>query len=162
MSRSLLQIAQAPPLETYEQQNLFGWAAWAEKGHPELKDMYAVPNGAFKSKAMAAKFQREGLKPGVPDIVLPHARGGYHALYIEMKRKRVPGKRVELRVGTRPSEEQLDWHLRLRAAGNCVFVAYGWEEARDYILAYLALKSECPTAPDGTCVNPHPCIHSLK
>ena len=140
MSRSLLQIAQAPPLESIEQQSLFAWAGLREQQHPELKDLFAVPNGAFKSKAMAAKFQREGLKPGVPDIILPHARGVYHALYVEMKRKRVPGKRVELRVGTRPSDEQLDWHLRLRAAGNCVFVAYGWEEARDYILGYLALN----------------------
>lgn len=137
--RSVLQIAQAPPLETVEQQSLFAWAALMETKHPELKDLFAVPNGAFKSKAMAAKFQREGLKPGVPDIILPHARGGYHSLYVEMKRKRMKGKRVELRVGTRPSEEQLDWHLRLRAAGNCVFVAYGWQEAAEYITGYLAL-----------------------
>lgn len=135
--RSVLQTALARPLETEEQQALFAWAALVESRIPELRDLFAVPNGAYKSKAMAARFQREGLKPGVPDIILPHARGGYHACYIELKRQRERGKRVELRVGTRPGERQRDWHERLRAAGNYVDVAHGWEHARDILLAYL-------------------------
>lgn len=140
-TRTTLQIAQAPPLETIEQQAVFAWAAAHEGKYAALRDLYAVPNGAYKSRAMAAKFQREGLKPGVPDIVLPHARGGYHALYVEMKRRRVPGKTKELLAGTLPSPQQLDWHERLRAAGNCVVVAYGWDEAVAEILKYLSLPS---------------------
>ena len=137
--KTTLQIAQAPPLETQEQQALFAWASMFEPKYPEVRDMYAVPNGAYKSRAMAARFQREGLKSGVPDIVLPHAKGGHHALYIEMKRRRMIGKKGELLAGDRPSPQQLDWHERLRAAGNCVVVAYGWDEAAAAILKYLSI-----------------------
>ena len=137
-TRTLLQIATAPPLETVEQQSLFTWADAHARKYPELRDLYAVPNGAHKSPAMAAKFQREGLKPGVPDVVLPHARGGYHALYVEMKRRPVVGKRGHLLAPTKPSPQQLDWHERLRAAGNKVVTCYGWDEAVKEILAYLS------------------------
>lgn len=135
--RSLLQIAHAPPLETVEQQSYFAWADVWSKKIPELRDLYAVPNGAKKSPAMAGKFKREGLKAGVPDIVLPHARGNAHALYIEMKRRRVAGERGNLLAGEKPSPQQLDWHERLRAAGNRVVVAYGWDEAVEATLLYL-------------------------
>lgn len=137
-TRSLLEIAHAAPLETIEQQALFVWAGAHANRYTELRDMYAIPNGAYKSRAMAAKFQREGLRSGVPDIVLPHARGGYHALYLEMKRRRMTGKRGELLAGTKPSAEQLDWHERLRAAGNMVATCYGWDEAVKQILWYLS------------------------
>ena len=135
--RSVLEIAHAPPLETVEQQSYFTWADFYCKKIVELCDLYAVPNGAWKSPAQAGKFQREGLRPGVPDIVLPHARGGYHALYIEMKRRRIRGKSGVLLAGDKPSPQQLDWHERLRAAGNCVVVAYGWDEAVEATLKYL-------------------------
>lgn len=128
------------PLETDEQQALFAWAGLMESRMPELQDLFAVPNGAYKSRAMASRFKREGLKAGVPDIVLPHARKGCNSLYIEMKRRQVAGVRVALRKAPSVlSAEQLDWHRRLQAAGNMVVVAYGWEEARVAIEAYLAL-----------------------
>ena len=119
---------------------LFQWAEAASGMLPELQDLFAVPNGSHKSPATAAKFKREGLKRGVPDVILPHARGGYHALYVEMKRQRVKGERVELRAGTRPKEAQRDWHERLKAAGNRVEVCYGWEDARGVIEQYLKMK----------------------
>jgi hypothetical protein len=109
-----------------------------ERKYPELTALYAVPNGAYKSRAMAAKFQREGLKPGVPDICLPVARGGYHALYIEMKRRRIVGKRGELLAGEKPGPNQLEWAERLAYHGNKVVTCYGWDEAVAAILSYLS------------------------
>jgi hypothetical protein len=137
--RTALQIAQAPPQETEEQQALFAWADLTKGRMPELQDMFAVPNASRRSKRMGAQMKREGMKAGVPDIVLPHARGGYHALYIEMKRRRVAGVKVELKAGTRPRENQRDWHSRLQRAGNRVCVCYGWEDARGVIERYLKM-----------------------
>ena len=47
--------------------------------------MYHVPNGGKRDKATAAVLKRQGVKAGVPDIMLPAARAGYHGLYIELK-----------------------------------------------------------------------------
>lgn len=52
---------------------------------PELQYMYHVPNGGKRDKATAAVLKRQGVKAGVPDIMLPAARAGYHGLYIELK-----------------------------------------------------------------------------
>lgn len=57
-----------------------------------MRYLYAVPNGAAlaghatgRASAQANKLKKEGMTPGVPDLFLPCARGGYHGLYIEMK-----------------------------------------------------------------------------
>ena len=49
--------------------------------------IYHVPNGGHRVKAVAAKLKGQGVKAGVPDLVLPMARGGYFGLYIEFKAK---------------------------------------------------------------------------
>ena len=132
----------AVPLEKAEQAALFRWASYAVLTHPELQDLHAIPNaggyvGGYRNnlqRVQAAK--REGVRAGVPDVHLPHARGGFHSLYIELKR-----------VGATPSavsNRQRDWHERLRAAGNAVHVCLGWEAARDTVLAYLALPGAAP------------------
>lgn len=114
-------------LEHQHQVALFNWAAYDKR--PELKLLYAVPNGGHRHKAVAGKLKAEGLKAGVPDIVLPVARGGYHALYIELK----VGK-------NKPTPEQAEWLKRLYQAGNKATVCYGWDSAKETIERYLALK----------------------
>ena len=94
---------------------------------PELELMYHVPNGGYRNKAEAERFRSQVVKPGVPDIVLPVARGGYHGLYIELKRT----------VGGRVSEEQREWLGKLNAQGYYTAVCRGWEEAKDAIEGYL-------------------------
>ena len=53
--------------------------------------IYAVPNGTFlhgtklQRERQMIKLKKEGLEPGIPDLCIPTARGGYFGLYIEMK-----------------------------------------------------------------------------
>lgn len=57
-----------------------------ELRYPEaFKLIYHVPNGGHRHKAVAAKLKGQGVKAGVPDLVLPMARGGHFGLYIEFK-----------------------------------------------------------------------------
>ena len=89
--------------------------------------LYHVPNEGKRSKANGARLKSEGLRAGVPDINLDVARGEYHGLRIEMKRRR----------GGRVSPEQAAWLEALREQGYAAIVAYGWEEAADAIEKYL-------------------------
>ena len=110
--------------ESQEQQLLFEWA--------ELALMYHIPNGGSRSKSEAGRFRAEGVKAGVPDICLPVARGGYHGLYIELKR--VKGGRV--------STAQQGWIAALRDQGYCACVCKGWDAAAGVIKKYLENKIE--------------------
>ncbi|HEY0287250.1 MAG TPA: VRR-NUC domain-containing protein [Pseudomonas sp.] len=49
------------------------------------KLIYHVPNGGHRHVLVAIKLKEQGVKAGVPDLVLPMARGGYFGLYIEFK-----------------------------------------------------------------------------
>lgn len=90
--------------------------------------MFHVPNGGSRNRVEAANLKRQGVKAGVPDIFLPVARGGFHGLFVEMKAE-----------GGRLSEKQEEWLADLHAQGYAVKVAYGWEEARKAIEAYLGM-----------------------
>lgn len=116
------------PTEDEEQITLFRWAElMAQTRWPELRLMYHVPNGGKRSKAEAGIFRAMGVKPGVPDVMLPVARQGYHGLYIEMKRTE----------GGRVSAEQRQWLDALAEQGYKTEVAYGWEQARKILEGYL-------------------------
>jgi hypothetical protein len=57
-----------------------------ELRHPAVFELiYHVPNGGHRHKAVAVKLKGQGVKAGVPDLVLPMARGGHFGLYIEFK-----------------------------------------------------------------------------
>ena len=116
------------PREDEEQIALFNWAAWmACTRYPELELLHHVPNGGYRNKAEAGRFRAQGVRSGVPDVVLPVARGGWHGLYIELKRTE----------GGRVSEEQRWWLGKLSAQGYYTAVCKGWEEAKDAIESYL-------------------------
>jgi len=109
-----------------EQVALFKWAAIREGEIPELRYLFAIPNGGHRHIAVATRMKEEGVKPGVPDLCLPVSCGSHHGLYVEMK---AAGGRV------RPIQQE--WHAFLRIQGYCVKVAFDWMQARDVILAYL-------------------------
>ena len=115
------------PTEEQEQIAVIEWAMLMEKQAPELALLYHCPNGADRHPAVAAKLKKQGVKPGVPDLFLPVARGTAHGLYIEMKRQK----------GGRVSEDQKAWMEALTQQGYACVVAHGAEEACDVIWHYL-------------------------
>ena len=119
--------------EENEQAALFRWASYAQTQYEELKLMYHVPNEGKRSTVTGARMKQAGLKPGVPDVCLPTAHGGYIGLYIEMKVK--PNK---------PTENQKQWLRALREAGHFTAVCYTWEEAKNLIEEYLGLPLTIP------------------
>ena len=113
--------------EAQEQRALFDWAAYAQNRWPELGMLYHIPNGGSRDPREAHNLRMQGVKPGVPDICLPVPRGGYAALYIELKRK----------SGGVLSDNQRVWLKALSRAGNRAVVCRGFDEARETILEYL-------------------------
>lgn len=116
--------------ERAEQVALFAWAALTASQYPELRLLFAIPNGGLRNKIVAANLKAEGVRAGVPDMFLPVARGRWHGLFIELKR----------RTKNHVSSEQLKMIVQLQAQGYGAAVCIGWEVARDCILAYLNLK----------------------
>lgn len=115
------------PTEGTEQATLFSWAQMQSGKHPELRLLFHIPNGGSRGKAEAGRFKAEGVKPGVPDLFLPVARGIHHGLFIELKRQK----------GGRVSDAQRQWLDALEGEGYRVAVACGWQEAAEIILDYL-------------------------
>lgn len=106
-----------------EQKALIAWARLAEQRYPDLRWLFAIPNqGAGRNK----RLQREGVKPGVPDLCLPIPRYPYKGLFIELKVK-----------GGRMSLAQKDWIRFLNAQGYLAVVCEGWDAARQVIEDYL-------------------------
>ena len=119
---------------------LFRWADLAKFKHPELRWLYAVPNGGMRSKAVAAKLKAGGVKAGYPDIGLDVARKGLHGLRIELKVpevKAVPGVSKRKPSG-RTSPDQDAWLEQLNEQGYMAVVAYGWSHAMEIIEDYLS------------------------
>lgn len=112
--------------ESGHQEALFSWAGYNMGRMPELEYMHHVPNGGKRDRATAVALKRQGVKAGVPDIVLPAARAGYHGLYIELK----AGKNTT-------TENQRRWLEYLRQQGYYTAVCYGWQKAAELIERYL-------------------------
>jgi len=114
-------------LEHQEQSALIRWSKAQAKTIPELKLLFAIPNGGHRHIAVATKLKAEGVKKGVPDLFMPVAKGGYNGLFIEMKRQK----------GGTVSPEQKQWHADLQEQNYRVDVCHGWDSARETILEYL-------------------------
>jgi len=115
------------PTESQEQSRVIKWATYRAATLPELRMLISIPNGGKRDAATGAKLKREGLKAGFPDLALFVPRHGYHALFIEMKR----------RYGGSVQPKQKEWHERLRSYGFAVLVACGASEAIGFIEDYL-------------------------
>ena len=134
------------PTEHAEQSALITWASMSSGKHPELRLLHAIPNGGARSKAAAGKLKAEGVKPGVPDLCLPVARGGYHGLYIEMKRTH----------GGTLSPEQKQWHQDLIEQGYHVALCKGQQAAQQALTAYLTLPNPTKNTTHQSLPSPHP------
>jgi hypothetical protein len=130
--------------EHAEQAEVIRWAMSAPvlEDHPEVKWLFAIPNGAKLPYSRDARGNRhcnqanilkdEGLKSGVPDLCLPVPAGGYHGLYIEMK---------SLSKSAKLSAEQKAWIEGLNALGYRAVVCFGCEAAKLEIVNYLLRRT---------------------
>lgn len=128
--------------EHAQQVALFMWAALEvhSGAMPELALLFAIPNGGERNKIVAARMKAEGVKTGVPDVMLPVARGGFHGLFVEIKR---PDSETTTKGGAKrrkggTTDEQDDWIAKLRAQGYGAASCVGFEQARETIRAYLS------------------------
>ncbi len=124
--------------ESGEQKALFCWTA--QSRIPELRWLFAIPNGGLRNPITGARLKAEGVRKGVSDVMLP-VRGAvkgwiktvpgmnpifYHGLFIEMKKK-----------GGKSTPEQLEFGQFVSRQGYKLVVCYSWIEAKDAILQYL-------------------------
>lgn len=115
------------PYESAEQAALFKWAHMARGKYPELRMLFHIPNGGSRDPREAHNLKLQGVQPGVPDLFLPVPRGGYHGLFVELKRSK----------GGTVSEDQKVWIDRLNHLGFRAVVCRGWDAARAEIELYL-------------------------
>ena len=69
------------------QASFFAWRNIHKRQFPILNSLFAVPNGIWTHKAIAASQVRQGLTAGIPDVIClaPSACGRFGALLIEFK-----------------------------------------------------------------------------
>lgn len=104
-------------------------AKWLDGRFPGL--WFHPPNGGARHPTVANYLKQEGVKPGVPDvmIVLPFVYGSrYVGMAIEMKRPKQEGSKW-----SRPSNEQRGWLSQLARVGWYTTVAFGAEQAIEIV-----------------------------
>lgn len=114
--------------ELTEQQTVIEWCEVMSGQFPELKTIYHIPNEGKRSRIGGGALRASGLKAGVPDLCLPVSRGGWNALYIEMKKDRT----------CKCTQEQINFQKLLSRYGNLCYTAYGANDAINAINNYLS------------------------
>jgi hypothetical protein len=111
----------------YEAQvKVFKWASEAEIKYPELKWLFSTLNGVRLNIGQAVKAKKTGLKAGIPDIIMPYPNKNHKALFLELKVGR-----------NKASKEQIECISFLTENGYFATVAFGSDEAIDFIVDYL-------------------------
>lgn len=89
--------------------------------------IFHIPNGSYKSKTARMKSKKEGLKAGIPDLMIPVANRNHHGLFIEMKRVK----------SSKVSVHQEQWIELLNKQGYKAVICYGNNEAIKEIEEYI-------------------------
>jgi len=90
-------------------------------------NLFAVPNGGWRTKSEAGKLKAEGALAGVADLILLKSNRHYGALLIEMK----------TRIG-KQSDSQNAWQALIEKDGYKYVVVRSFEEFQKVIKEYLA------------------------
>lgn len=98
------------PTESAEQCAYFAWVDLQKHSVPALRLVFHVPNGGSRHKIEAVNLKRQGVRAGVPDIILPVPRQFHTGLAIEFKRK---GEGREKAL----TDKQVEWRDGLIAEG---------------------------------------------
>ena len=100
---------------------------WLHLTYPLInKVTFAVPNGVRCSQMQAMKLKAEGLKAGMPDVMMAKPNDTYSGLFIEFKIK--PNK---------PSEIQTEKMLNLTENGYKCVLVYDIDDAMNVVKEYL-------------------------
>ena len=122
-------------IEDAAQAEVIRWARMRQATAPELELLYHIPNGGSRGLLEAVRLKRQGVKPGIPDLHLPIARGGYIGLWIEMKT-----------ATGRLSEDQRRIIAMLRAEGNRVEVCRSAADAVEVLEDYMRVPTPAITS----------------
>lgn len=91
-----------------------------------VHNLFAVPNGGYRTKTTAALLKAEGQLAGVADLILLRRKGRCGALLLEAKVK-----------GNYQSESQREWQKRIEADGYIYRVFHTLEEFIQIVEEYL-------------------------
>jgi hypothetical protein len=95
------------------------------KKYPFLSRLHSSLNAAARTPQQGARFKKQGMLSGVPDLFLPVPKNGFHGLYIEMKFKK--GK---------PTESQKQFIADSLLLGYQALICYSAKEAIQAIEDY--------------------------
>lgn len=126
MPPTLPKIQEKPPTEAQEQERLLGIL------RRQGVLYFAVPNGGRRGVREAVALRRQGVQPGIPDLVLPGPDARWRCLAIELKRQK----------GGRVSEEQEAWHRLLVSCGWKILVCKGADDAVEQLCALGVLRRD--------------------
>lgn len=105
---------------------------WFRLTHRDMvHNLFAVPNGGYRTKTTAALMKEEGQLAGVADLILLKRKGSCGALLLEAKVK-----------GNYQSETQREWQKRIEADGYIYKIFHTLEEFVEIVNEYLALPDE--------------------
>lgn len=114
--------------EAQEQKIIFRWIRSNQIQFPVLQLAYSTLNGVRLAPKLRKEMKEQGMRPGVPDIVLPAANKHYHGLYIELKREK----------GGVISAEQKHFMAMLKAESYLCVVCRGHKEAIKTIMDFIS------------------------
>lgn len=95
---------------------------------PRIPDklLFAVPNGGSRNKLEAINLKRQGVKPGVSDVILLIPKGGFASLCLEFKTK----------IG-KQSDEQKEFQKQAENCGSKYVIVRSVKEAIEEMKEYL-------------------------
>lgn len=117
------------PSEHQSQAAVISWWALACNafGLPRFA-LFAIPNGGARDPITGARLKAEGVRPGVPDLMLAVKRNNCCGLFIEMKKR-----------GNNPTPAQQEVLTYLHDAGYGWGVCWDADEAIAKITNYINL-----------------------
>lgn len=119
--------------ESQIQTAFFNWVRIQEKHDWRFRLIFAVPNGGQRHPAVAAKLKREGVRAGVPDVLIL-APGHYAG-------REYPGAVIEFKAGRNKLTEDQDATIRtLDKAGYLVSLMRSTDSAIQFVETYFQLE----------------------